>query len=75
MSKETEETRREANDKVDKSTREKQVLQILSEYEELTAKQIARYMAYRNYAKEIDYNNARPRLTSLLEKKRSMYCG
>ena len=64
-----EETRREANEKVDKSTREKQALSILNEYEELTAKQVARHMAYRGYTKEIDYNHARPRLTKLLEKR------
>lgn len=64
-----EETRREANKKVDKATREIQVLSILNIYPELTSKQVARYMAYRNYTKEIDYNNARPRLTSLLEKR------
>ena len=63
----TQETRREANEKVDKTKREIQVLSILSEYPELTAKQIARYMAYRGYTKEIDYNHARPRLTKLLE--------
>ncbi len=56
-----EETRREANEKVDKSTREIQALSILNQYEELTAKQVARYMAYRGYTKEIDYNHARPR--------------
>ena len=69
MNKECEETRREANEKVDKTTREIQVLSILNEYEELTAKQIARYMAYRSYTKDIDYNHARPRLTRLLEKR------
>lgn len=50
-----EETRREANDKVDKAARELQVLSILNDYKELTAKQIARYMAYREYTKEIDW--------------------
>ncbi len=69
MNKECEETRREANEKVDKSTREIQVLSILNQYEELTAKQVARYMAYRGYTKEIDYNHARPRLTNLLENR------
>lgn len=69
MNKDCEETRREANEKVDKQTREIQVLTILALHEELTAKQVARYMAYREYTKEIDYNNARPRLTSLLEKR------
>lgn len=64
-----EETRREANEKVDKATRELQVLEILNNHEELTAKQVARFMAYRGYTKEIDYNNARPRLTGLLEKR------
>lgn len=69
MNIECEETRREANEKVDKSKRELQVLNILNEHEEATAKQVARYMAYRGYTKEVDYNYARPRLTSLLEKR------
>lgn len=64
-----EENRREANEKVDKKTREMQILNILNNYKELTAKQVARYMAYRNYIKELDYNCARPRLTNLLEKR------
>lgn len=63
------ETRREANFKVDKATRELQVLDILNSYSELTSKQVARYMAYRGYTREVDYNNARPRLTNLLEKR------
>lgn len=75
MNEMSEETRREANEKVDKTKREIQVLQILSEHKELTAKQIARYMAYRNYTKEIDYNHARPRLTSLLEKRQVCIVG
>ena len=75
MNEMSEETRREANEKVDKTKREIQVLQILSKYKELTAKQIARYMAYRNYTKEIDYNHARPRLTSLLEKRQVCIVG
>ena len=75
MNEMSEETRRETNEKVDKTKREIQVLQILSEYKELTAKQIARYMAYRNYTKEIDYNHARPRLTSLLEKRQVCIVG
>lgn len=65
----SEETRREANEKVDKQSRELQVLSILSDYEELTAKEVARHMAYRTYTKEIDYNHARPRLTKLLENR------
>lgn len=75
MNKMCEETRREANEKVDKATREIQVLSILNEYEELTAKKVARYMAYRSYTKEIDYNNARPRLTALLEKRQVCIVG
>lgn len=75
MNKISEETRREANEKVDKSKREIQVLRILSEYKELTAKQIARYMAYRGYTKGIDYNHARPRLTNLLEKRQVCIVG
>lgn len=65
----SEENRREANEKIDKKTREKQVLNILKDMGELTPKQVARIMAYRGYASEIDYNNARPRLTNLLEKR------
>lgn len=64
-----EETRREANKRVDKAKREIQVLSILNMFQELTSKQVARYMAYKNYTREIDYNNARPRLTNLLEKR------
>lgn len=75
MNEMSEETRREANEKVNKSKREIQVLQILSEYKELTAKQVARYMAYRGYTKEIDYNHARPRLTNLLEKRQVCIVG
>lgn len=75
MNEMSEETRREANEKVEKTKREIQVLQILSEYKELTAKQIARYMAYRRYTKEIDYNHARPRLTALLEKRQVCIVG
>ena len=65
----SEETRRESNEKVDRKKREIQILSILNQYEELTAKQVARRMAYRGYTKEIDYNHARPRLTELLEKR------
>ena len=65
----SEENRREANEKIDKATREKQVLSILYDLGELTPKQVARYMAYRGNTSEIDYNNARPRLTGLLEKR------
>lgn len=75
MNEMSEETRREANEKVNKSKREMQVLQILTEYKELTAKQVARYMAYRGYTKDIDYNHARPRLTNLLEKRQVCIVG
>ena len=75
MNEMSEETRREANEKVNKSKREIQVLLILTEYKELTAKQVARYMAYRGYTKAIDYNHARPRLTNLLEKRQVCIVG
>lgn len=65
----SEENRREANEKVDKTKREIQVLKILKEDGELTPKQIARRMAYRGYTTEIDYNKSRPRLTKLLENR------
>lgn len=64
-----EETRREANEKVDKVTRELQILSILNDFEELTSKEVARIMAYRGMTKQVDYNNARPRLTNLLENR------
>ena len=70
-----EEFRNEDKSEVDKTKREIQVLKILNEYKELTAKQVARYMAYRGYTKEIDYNHARPRLTSLLEKRQVCIVG
>lgn len=69
MNRTTAQTRAEANSKVNKNLREIQVLTILAECAELTAKQVARQMKEKGFIKEVDYNHARPRLTSLLEKR------
>ena len=69
MNRTTAQTRAEANSKVNKNLREMQVLTILAECVELTAKQVARQMKEKGFIKEVDYNHARPRLTSLLEKR------
>lgn len=69
MNRTTAQTRAESNSKVNKNLREMQVLTILAECVELTAKQVARQMKEKGFIKEVDYNHARPRLTSLLEKR------
>ena len=63
----TYETRGEANDKVDRAKRYKQIMEILSDHPEgLTAKEVASAMAWRNYTCNSDRNNAAPRLTELM---------
>lgn len=69
MDKISQETRKEANQKVDKEKREVQVLSILIMYAELTPKQITKYMVDRKYVDDLDFNHVRPRLTGLLEKR------
>jgi hypothetical protein len=64
-------TRRESNKKVNKKVREQQVLEILSDGIERTAREVAFEMCERGFTNTVERNNASPRLTSLL--KRKMY--
>lgn len=70
-----EETRREANEKVDKKARENQVLEILSDGKERTARQVAYEMCQRGFTNNAERNNASPRLTSLLEQRKVVVVG
>lgn len=75
MNIECEETRREANEKVDKKARENQVLEILSDKQERTARQVAYEMMQRGFINNAERNNASPRLTSLLEDRKVIVVG
>lgn len=75
MNIECEETRREANEKVDKKARENQVLEILSDKQERTARQVAYEMMQRGFINNAERNNASPRLTSLLEQRKVVVVG
>lgn len=75
MNIECEETRREANEKVDKKARENQVLEILSDKQERTARQVAYEMMQRGFTNNAERNNASPRLTSLLEQRKVVVVG
>ena len=75
MNIECEETRREANEKVDKKARENQVLEILSDKQERTARQVAYEMMQRGFTNNAERNNASPRLTSLLEDRKVVVVG
>lgn len=75
MDRECEETRREANEKVDKKARENQVLEILSDKQERTARQVAYEMMQRGFTNNAERNNASPRLTSLLEDRKVVVVG
>lgn len=70
-----EQTRREANEKVDKKARENQVLEILSDGQERTARQVAYEMWQRGFTNTVERNNASPRLTSLLEDRKVVVVG
>lgn len=70
-----EETRRESNEKIDKTARENQVLDILSDGLERTARQVAYEMCERGFINNAERNNASPRLTSLLEKRKVIVVG
>jgi hypothetical protein len=59
------ETRRESNDKVDKKKRYNQIKEILKEWGELTAKQIAVIMQKKGYIPTSERNFTSPRLTEL----------
>lgn len=75
MNIECEQTRREANEKVDKKARENQVLEILSDKQERTARQVAYEMMQRGFTNNAERNNASPRLTSLLEDRKVIVVG
>ena len=63
----TYDTRGEANEKVDRAKRYKQIMEILSDHPEgLTAKEVASAMAWKGYTHNTDRNNAAPRLTELM---------
>jgi hypothetical protein len=69
------ETRRESNEKVNKRAREQQVLEILSDGIERTAREVAFEMCERGFTNTVERNNASPRLTSLLEQRKVMIVG
>jgi hypothetical protein len=65
----TRETRRESFIKVNITEREAQVLEILKDGIERTAREIAEEMYLAGYTNTPDRNNASPRLTDLLTKR------
>lgn len=69
------ETRAESNIAVDKKSRENQVLEILSDGIERTARQVAFEMCERGFINNAERNNASPRLTSLLEQRKVIVVG
>lgn len=75
MNNTTIETRRESNEKIDKKARENQVLDILSDGKERTARQVAFEMQQRGFTNTAERNNASPRLTSLLEQRKVIVVG
>lgn len=68
-------TRRESNKKVNKRVREQQVLEILSDGIERTAREVAFEMCERGFTNTVERNNASPRLTSLLEQRKVIIVG
>ena len=70
-----EETRREANVTLNRTMRENQVLEILSDGQERTARQVAFEMCQRGFTNTVERNNASPRLTSLLEDRKVIVVG
>ena len=69
------ETRSEANDTVDKKKRYRQILEILQDGKEMTAKEIAVEMCQRGYVPTPERNFAAPRLTELSIKGLVEPCG
>ena len=65
----TRETRRESFIKVNINEREAQVLEILKDGIERTAREVAEEMYTAGYTNTPDRNNASPRLTDLLTKR------
>lgn len=68
-------TRRESFIKVNVTEREAQVLEILKDGIERTAREVAEEMYIAGYTNTPDRNNASPRLTSLLEKRQVVIVG
>ena len=68
-------TRRESNEKVNKHAREQQVLEILSDGIERTAREVAFEMCERGFTNTTERNNASPRLTNLLKQRKVMIVG
>lgn len=68
-------TRRESNEKVNKKVREQQVLEILSDGIERTAREVAFEMCERGFTNTVERNNASPRLTDLLEQRKVIIVG
>lgn len=77
------ETRREAHETVDKQKRYRQIKEILSESEGMTAKEIAYKMMMRGYTPTSERNWSAPRLTEMMQngivdiigKKKCAYTG
>lgn len=69
------ETRKESYEKIDKKAREQQILEILSDGIERTAREIAFEMCERGFTNTVERNNASPRLTDLLEKRQVIIVG
>ena len=69
------ETRKESYEKIDKNAREQQILEILSDGIERTAREIAFEMCERGFTNTVERNNASPRLTDLLEKRQVTIVG
>lgn len=68
-------TRRESNEKINKHAREQQVLEILRDGIERTAREVAFEMCERGFTNNAERNNASPRLTSLLEQRKVIIVG
>ena len=69
------ETRAESNRAIDKKARENQVLEILSDGIERTARQVAFEMFERGFTNDKERNNASARLTKQLEDRKVVVVG
>lgn len=68
-------TRRESLEKVNTNVREQQILEILSDGIERTAREVAFEMCERGFTNTVERNNASPRLTNLLENRKVIIVG
>lgn len=75
MNKICEETRKESFIKIEASEREQQVLEILKDGYERTAREVAEEMFIKGYTNTTDRNNASPRLHNLLAKRKVIIVG